>query len=284
MIIEGRAFKKQTLERIKEQTETIAVSLAIIQVGDEPESNAYIKNKKQMCLELGFECNHFKLALDIREVDIIALIEELNNDNTTGILIQLPLPKHLDTKKLQNYIDPLKDIDGLTTINMGRLVNEEETLIPCTARAVIELLKKYEIDVVGKEVVVVGKSNLVGTPVAILLSKARATVTICHSRTKDLKAKTSEADILIVAVGKKHLITADMVKEGAVVIDVGINRVDNSKKLYGDVDFNQVKEKAGYITPVPGGVGQGTVAMLAENLYLASQMQKKNKKQGRNLK
>ena len=218
---------------------------------------------------LGFNFNHIKLEDDVTIEGILRIIDELNNDEEVdGILVQMPVSEHLDSKVIQNAINPLKDVDGLTDINMGKLVHKKECLVPCTALGIMELLNYYNIPVISKNVVVVGRSDLVGRPVAELLINASATVTLCHSKTKDLASITRGADILIVAVGKSRLITKDMVKDGAVVIDVGINKLEDGS-LCGDVDFENVKDKCSYITPVPGGVGQMTVLELGFNTYKA---------------
>ena len=229
-----------------------------------------------MASELDYNFNHIKLDENVSEEEILKIIDELNNDDMVdGILVQMPLPKHLDAKKIQNSIDPYKDVDGLSDVNAGKLMHGVDTLIPCTPYGVMDILKYYKIDVEGKHVVIVGRSDLVGKPLASLMTNNNATVTVCHSKTKDLIKHTKEADILIAAVGKKGLITGDMIKENAVVIDVGINRVDG--KLYGDVDFETAKEKVSFITPVPGGVGQMTVAELAKNVVKAYTLRKDNR-------
>jgi len=274
MIIDGRKLRNEILNEIKAGAEELPITLAIIQIGDDPASTVYIKQKAKMCKRLGFNFNHYKFNEQTKETEIITLIEELNQNETTGILLQLPIPKHFNKKMLQNCIDPQKDVDGLTTHNIGKLISGEETLLPCTAKAVVEILKRNEIEIAGQKVVVVGRSDLVGKPSANLLINEGATVTICHSQTKDLKAETITADILVVAVGKKHLITSDMVKKDVIIIDVGINK-DNDK-LYGDVDFEEIQNKASYITPVPGGVGPMTIAMLSQNIYIAYKIQKKD--------
>lgn len=274
MILDGKTLRNEIFIDLKAKMKDLAFSLAIIQIGEDSASKVYIKQKKKMCETLNIVFKHYKLPADTHQNEVVTLINQLNHDDTTGILLQLPLPVKFDARYLQNLINPLKDVDGLSEINAGKLVCGAETLIPCTALGVLALLRKYQIPLAGQNVVVVGRSNLVGKPTANLLLNEDATVTICHRYTKNLKFFTSKADILIVAVGKKHLITAPMVKAGATVIDVGIN--SEHGKLFGDVDFNQVKEKCQYITPVPGGVGPMTVAMLAQNIYEAYQLQKKS--------
>jgi len=270
-LLDGKVVKTMALEGLKKLVNEIErpLGLTVIQVGDNASSNIYIKQKRKMAEFLGFNFNHIKLEDDVTLEEILKIIDELNNDEEVdGILVQMPVPEHLDSKVIQNAINPLKDVDGLTDINMGKLVHKKECLVPCTALGIMELLNYYNIPVISKNVVVVGRSDLVGRPVAELLINASATVTLCHSKTKDLASVTRGADILIVAVGKSRLITKDMVKDGAVVIDVGINKLED-RSLCGDVDFENVKDKCSYITPVPGGVGQMTVLELGFNTYKA---------------
>jgi len=266
-IIDGKEISKQIKEELASKVKTCMIkpSLAVIQIGEDPASNAYIKGKAKAANEIGMNFRLFQYAFDTSEREIVNKIVELNNDEyIDGIIVQLPLPSGMSTKKIINAIDVSKDVDGLTDKSIARFYNNRKCFVPCTPQAVMELLKRKEIEVVGKHVVVVGRSNLVGKPLVQLFLKKDATVTVCHSKTENLKELTKLADILIVAVGKKHLITADMVKEGAIVIDVGITREDG--KLYGDVDFDKVEKKASYITPVPGGVGPMTVTMLLKNV------------------
>lgn len=270
-LLDGKVVKTMALEGLKKLVNEIErpLGLTVIQVGDNASSNIYIKQKRKMAEFLEFNFNHIKLEDDVTLEEILKIIDELNNDEEVdGILVQMPVPEHLDSKVIQNAINPLKDVDGLTDINMGKLVHKKECLVPCTALGIMELLNYYNIPVISKNVVVVGRSDLVGRPVAELLINSSATVTLCHSKTKDLASITREADILIVAVGKSRLITEDMVKDGAVVIDVGINKLEDGS-LCGDVDFENVKDKCSYITPVPGGVGQMTVLELGFNTYKA---------------
>ena len=270
-LLDGKVVKTMALEGLKKLVNEIErpLGLTVIQVGDNASSNIYIKQKRKMTEFLGFNFNHIKLEDDVTLEGILRIIDELNNDEEVdGILVQMPVSEHLDSKVIQNAINPLKDVDGLTDINMGKLVHKKECLVPCTALGIMELLNYYNIPVISKNVVVVGRSDLVGRPVAELLINASATVTLCHSKTKDLASITRGADILIVAVGKSRLITKDMVKDGAVVIDVGINKLEDGS-LCGDVDFENVKDKCSYITPVPGGVGQMTVLELGFNTYKA---------------
>lgn len=270
-LLDGKVVKTMALEGLKKLVNEIErpLGLTVIQVGDNASSNIYIKQKRKMAEFLEFNFNHIKLEDDVTLEEILKIIDELNNDEEVdGILVQMPVPEHLDSKVIQNAINPLKDVDGLTDINMGKLVHKKECLVPCTALGIMELLNYYNISVTSKNVVVVGRSDLVGRPVAELLINSSATVTLCHSKTKDLASITRGADILIVAVGKSRLITKDMVKDGAVVIDVGINKLEDGS-LCGDVDFENVKDKCSYITPVPGGVGQMTVLELGFNTYKA---------------
>lgn len=270
-LLDGKVVKTMALEGLKKLVNEIErpLGLTVIQVGDNASSNIYIKQKRKMAEFLGFNFNHIKLEDDVTLEGILRIIDELNNDEEVdGILVQMPVSEHLDSKVIQNAINPLKDVDGLTDINMGKLVHKKECLVPCTALGIMELLNYYNIPVISKNAVVVGRSDLVGRPVAELLINASATVTLCHSKTKDLASITREADILIVAVGKSRLITKDMLKDGAVVIDVGINKLEDGS-LCGDVDFENVKDKCSYITPVPGGVGQMTVLELGFNTYKA---------------
>ena len=266
-IIDGKEISKQIKEELASKVKTCMIkpSLAVIQIGEDPASNAYIKGKAKAANEIGMNFRLFQYAFDTSEREIVNKIVELNNDEyIDGIIVQLPLPSGMSTKKIINAIEVSKDVDGLTDKSIARFYNNRKCFVPCTPQAVIELLKRKVIEVAGKHVVVVGRSNLVGKPLVQLFLKKDATVTVCHSKTENLKELTKLADILIVAVGKKHLITADMVKEGVIIVDVGITREDG--KLYGDVDFDKVEKKASYITPVPGGVGPMTVTMLLKNV------------------
>ena len=267
MILDGKCLSDKIKEEIGNKTKKYLVkpTLAVIQIGDDEASNIYINSKKKACEKVGINFIHEKFSSSVNEQEIINKIIELNNDTyVNGILMQLPIPKKFNEYKLLNLINKNKDVDGLTDINMGLLFKGKGNLLPCTPQGIIKLLEEYNIDLCGKHAVIVGRSNLVSKPLAMLLLQKNATVTICHSKTKDLGSYTKQADILISAVGKKHIITNDMVKENAVVVDVGINSVDG--KLYGDVDFDNVKDIASFITPVPGGVGPMTVAMLLFNV------------------
>ena len=274
MILDGKKIKKVVLDEIKSEVNNLSVKpkLVVIQVGNNEASNVYIKQKSNMCEYVGYEYEHIKLENPVTEEDVINVINRLNNDEkVTAILVQLPLPDGMDTNKIVNSISPKKDVDGLTDLNNGMLFHGKDTLYSCTPYGVMELLDRYDISVSGKNVVIVGRSDLVGKPMAMMMLDRDATVTVCHSKTKNLKEFTKNADILVVAVGKPNLITEDMISDGVVILDVGINRTDTG--LCGDVLFDSVKDKCSYITPVPGGVGQMTVAMLSKNVLKAYKMQ-----------
>ena len=242
--------------------------LAVVLVGDDPASAVYVKNKNKTCKNIGFQSFEHILSENTSEDKLLNLINELNNDDqVNGILVQLPLPSHISSKKILVSINPQKDVDGFHLENVGRLVTGNALFKPCTPAGIIKLLDEYKIEIEGKNAVIIGRSNIVGKPVSFLLLERNATVTICHSRTKDLPSITRSADILIAAIGKPNFVSLDMVKNNAVVIDVGINRLDG--KLVGDVDFTSVSKQASLITPVPGGVGPMTIAMLMENTLQA---------------
>lgn len=269
-LLDGKKIKCERIEELKKEIDSLKrkPGIAVIQIGDDEASNVYVRNKEKTALNLGCNFIHIKFDSDVEEKVVLAKIDELNKDkNTDGIIVQMPIPKHLNTSLIQNRVLPNKDIDGLTDINAGLLFHSKDSLVPCTPKGILEMLNYYNINVKGKHVVIVGRSELVGRPLSSLMLNNNATVTICHSYTNNLKDITITADILICAVGKAKMITADMVKDNAVVIDVGMNRIDNV--LCGDVDFENVKEKVSYITPVPGGVGQMTVLSLYENLLKA---------------
>ena len=275
-ILDGKIIKGQVLDELRDKVSKLSVKpcFVVIQVGNNEVSNIYIRNKKKMAEYVGYNFYLEKFAEDISEDDLVLEIEKLNNNSMVhGMLVQMPLPEHINAGRVQNAVSPIKDIDGLHDINAGVLFHNKNTLFPCTPLGVMELLKRYNISVGGMNAVVVGRSNLVGKPMAMMLTNADATVTICHSKTKNLGEITKNAQLLVVAVGSPKLITADMVKEDAIVIDVGINQTDNG--LCGDVDFDNVSKKVSYITPVPGGVGQMTTAMLAYNVFEAYKMQNK---------
>lgn len=269
-ILDGKLVKTEILKNLKKEVEKLErkPGLAVIQVGDDSASKVYVAQKEKMAKELGYKFKHIKLDKEVSQEELEATVKKINSDKTIdGLLVQMPLPKHLDSRKVQNLIKEDKDIDGLCDINAGKLTHNVDCLMPCTPKGIMDILKHYKIDVEGKNVVIVGRSDLVGKPLASMMLNAHATVTLCHSRTKNLASITKKADILVAAVGKRGIITKEMVKHKTIVIDVGINRVDG--KIYGDVDFDSVKEKASYITPVPGGVGQMTVAELGENVLKA---------------
>jgi len=252
------------VEKLK-QEKNIVPGLAVILIGDDPASHAYVKMKAKACERVGFYSITHNMPDSISQDEIIATIEMMNgNPRIDGILVQLPLPKHVDTDKILEVIDPKKDVDGFHAYNVGRLVTNLDAFVACTPLGVMKMFEEYNIDLQGKDVCVVGASNIVGKPMAALLLNANATVTVTHIFTKDLKAHTSQADIVIVGVGVPGLIKEDMVKEGAIVIDIGINRIEDGS-LVGDVDFKNVSPKCSYITPVPGGVGPMTIAMLLSN-------------------
>lgn len=274
MIIDGKKIAQQVRNEVKEEVEElkkkgITPGLAVVLVGENPASLVYVRQKEKACEEVGIVSYKYTLPEDTTEEKLLSVVDELNNEERIhGILVQLPLPKHLDEKRVIEKISPEKDVDGFHPLNMGRLFVGEPSFVPCTPRGVIELIERSGFEIKGKKAVIVGRSNIVGKPVAVLLLMRHATITVCHTRTKDLASETREADILIVAAGRPKMITGDMVKEGVIVIDVGINRVDG--KLVGDVDFDSVSLKAGAITPVPGGVGPMTVAMLMKNTLEAT--------------
>lgn len=282
-ILSGREVSDRIKEELKSEVlmlkeQGIFPSLAVIIAGDDAASRVYVDNKKKACESLGIYSEEYALSSDVSEEEIINLIEKLNRDDSiSGILVQLPLPKHISEKKVIESINPKKDVDAFHPVNVGRIMVGEYDFVPCTPAGIMELIKENGISPDGKECVVVGRSNIVGKPMSMLLLHQNGTVTICHSRTKDLKEKTKNADILVAAVGKPKFVTADMIKEGAVVIDVGINRIED-KKLVGDVDFAEAEKVASAITPVPGGVGPMTVAMLMKNTVKAACINRTKKK------
>ena len=273
-IIDGTAIAKGMLDELKLEIEKAGLSpkLAVIIVGDDPASKTYLKSKEAACSHVGIAYEKYMLPSSTSQAELLNLIKELNESDVNAILLQMPLPKGMDEETALEAIDPEKDADGFHPANIGRLLLGDEAIAPATPSGIIELLTRSSIEVSGKHVVIVGRSNVVGKPLAVMLLNRDATVTICHSRTSTLARITREADILAVAVGKPHFITSDMVKGGAVVIDVGINKVGGS--TVGDVDFEKVKEKASAITPVPGGVGPMTVASLMRNVFLLTLAQR----------
>ena len=278
-IIDGKAVSAQVKERIKNEVSQlkengVEIGLAVVIVGDDPASQVYVRNKEKACEFVGFNSYKYALPADTTEKELLELVDKLNNDDKVdGILVQLPLPEHLDDKIIINNIRPDKDVDAFHPVNVGHIMIGDYSFLPCTPAGVMELIDSTGVDVSGKECVVVGRSNIVGKPQAMLLLHRNGTVTVCHSKTKNLKEVCSRADILVAAVGRAKMITADYIRDGAVVIDVGMNRDENGK-LCGDVDFEDCKDKAGYITPVPGGVGPMTIAMLMQNTLTAGKMHK----------
>lgn len=275
-IIDGKAVSKLLRKEITEGVEMIKAEkgitpgLAVVLVGDDPASQTYVRNKEKSCIKVGMHSEVHRLPAETSEEELLKLVDQLNKDpKLHGILVQLPLPRHIDENKIIEAIDPAKDVDGFHPVNAGRLLIGQDSFLPCTPFGIMELLKQENVELKGKHAVVVGRSNIVGKPIALLLLQEHATVTICHSRTADLGAMTRQADVLVVAVGRPNFITGDMIKPGAVVIDVGINRVEDG--LVGDVDYESAKEVAGKITPVPGGVGPMTITMLLRNTLLAAE-------------
>lgn len=271
-IIDGKLISTQIKDELKKEVadKNIKATLAVIQVGNDPASSVYVGNKKKACAYIGIGSESYELPEETTEEELIALIDRLNaDDNINGILVQLPVPKHIDDKKIINRISPLKDVDGFHPESVGNLCIGQSGFVSCTPAGIIELIKRSGITIEGKECVVIGRSNIVGKPMALLLLANNGTVTICHSKTRDLKDVCKRADILIAAVGKPKMITSEYIKEGAVVIDVGIHRMDNGK-LCGDVDYDDVYEHVSAITPVPGGVGPMTIAMLMVNCVKAA--------------
>jgi len=283
-IIDGKLVSKSVRENLtneikkfKKET-SITPGLAVILVGDDPASQVYVRNKHKGCIEVGINSYEITMPSNVSEDELLDTIDKLNlDDNVHGILVQLPLPKHISEEKVINRISPNKDVDAFHPENVGKIVAGKHTFLPCTPAGVMELLNFYNVDISGKECVVIGRSNIVGKPMMLLLLAKNGTVTVCHSRTKNLSEVTKRADILVVAIGKPNFVTRDMVKEGAVVIDVGINRLDNGK-LAGDVNFEQVEPIASMITPVPGGVGPMTITMLLKNTLSAAKWYSENKK------
>ncbi|MBQ8010503.1 MAG: bifunctional methylenetetrahydrofolate dehydrogenase/methenyltetrahydrofolate cyclohydrolase FolD [Oscillospiraceae bacterium] len=278
-LIDGKLVSAQVKEQVREEAAAIyekhgiKAGLAVVIVGNDPASRVYVNNKKKACEAVGFQSFEYALPEETTQEELLELVETLNNDpKVNGILVQLPVPKQIDDTAIINAISPEKDVDAFHPENVGRIMIGDYAFLPCTPAGVMELIDSTGVEISGKKCVVIGRSNIVGKPMAMLLLHRSGTVTICHSRTKDLPSVTREADILVAAVGKANFVTADMVKEGAVVIDVGINRLDNGK-LCGDVDFAAVEPKASWITPVPGGAGPMTIAMLMKNTLTAMKKQ-----------
>lgn len=275
-ILDGKAVSLKVKESVKVRAEElkkfgIEPTLAVILVGEDKASQTYVRAKEKACNEYGIKSVAHRLSENTTQAELLALINVLNlDDSIHGILVQLPLPKHIDTNTVLATIDPVKDVDGFHAVNVGKLVSGLDGFVPCTPLGVMEILKEYGIDVAGLNAVVIGRSNIVGKPMANLLLNASATVTVTHSKTNNLKEICKNADLIVAAIGKPFFLKADMVKDGAVVVDVGINRLDDGR-LVGDVDFDEIAPKCSYITPVPGGVGPMTIAMLLNNTILAAQ-------------
>lgn len=275
-ILDGKAVSLKVKESVKVRADELKKfgtepTLAVVLVGEDKASQTYVRAKEKACNEYGIKSVAHRLSENTTQNELLALINVLNlDDSIHGILVQLPLPKHIDTNVVLAAIDPRKDVDGFHAVNVGKLVSGLEGFVPCTPLGVMEILKEYGIDVAGLNAVVIGRSNIVGKPMANLLLNASATVTVTHSKTKNLKEICKNADLIVAAIGKPFFLKADMVKDGAVVVDVGINRLDDGR-LVGDVDFEEVAPKCSYITPVPGGVGPMTIAMLLNNTILAAQ-------------
>lgn len=278
-IIDGKQISLDIKNELKEKVakykeQGIEITLAVVKVGNDPASAVYVRNKEKACEYVGINSKTLALPEETTEEELLNVVKELNEDkNVNGILVQLPLPKHIDESKVLLTIDSTKDVDGFHPVNVGKMVIGEDTFLPCTPAGIIEMIKRTDIDIEGKECVVIGRSNIVGKPMAMLILKENATVTIAHSRTKGLKEVTKRADIIVAAIGKAKFVTADYVKEGAVVIDVGMDRDENGK-LCGDVDFESVSKVASAITPVPGGVGPMTVTMLLVNCLRSVELNK----------
>ena len=279
-IIDGKKLAKQIREKLKIDCEElqekgIKPKLAVIMVGDDKASKIYVKNKSKACDEIGIEYEEYLLEKDIKQKELIELINKLNNDKSVnGILLQSPIPEGLDINEAFRIISPEKDVDGFNPTNVGKLVLNQDTFVSCTPYGIMKMFEAYDIELEGKKVVVLGRSNIVGKPLVQCCINKNATVTICHSKTKNIKEHVKEADIVISAIGKPKYVTEDMIKEKAVVIDVGINRTEDGK-IVGDVDFENVSKKASYITPVPGGVGPMTIAILMNNVIKACKNQNK---------
>ena len=276
-IIDGKAISAKVKAEVREEADAlkakgISIGLAVVIVGNNPASRVYVNNKKKACAEVGFESSEYALPEETTQEELLALVDKLNNDDkVNGILVQLPLPSQIDEKAVINAIRPEKDVDAFHPVNVGKIMIGDFAFLPCTPAGVMELIKSTGVDISGKECVVIGRRNIVGKPMAMLLLHKNGTVTICHSKTKNLAEVCRRADILVAAVGRANFVTADMIKEGAVVIDVGMNRLENGK-LCGDVNFAECSEKAGYITPVPGGVGPMTIAMLKRNTLTSAKI------------
>ncbi len=279
MIIDGKKISTEIKDELKEQVaqlkaEGVEVTLAVVKVGEDPASAVYVRNKEIACEYIGINSKKIEMPEETTEEELLKLVEDLNIDPAiNGILVQLPLPKHIDENKILLAIDPMKDVDGFHPVNVGKMVIGEESFLPCTPAGIIEMIKRSGLDIEGKECVIIGRSNIVGKPMAILMLRENATVTVTHSRTKDLPEVCKRADIIVAALGKAKFVTKDFVKEGAIIIDVGMDR-DEDGKLCGDVDFDEVEPIASAITPVPGGVGPMTVTMLLVNCLRSVELNK----------
>lgn len=281
-IIDGKKVSQKIREELKEECKEIRKQgiipkLAVIVIGDNAASKVYVRNKNKACQEIGIEYEEYFLKSEITQEKLIGIIEDLNNrKDINGILLQSPIPNHLDINEAFRKISPEKDVDGFHPANVGKLILNQDTFVSCTPYGIMKLFAEYNIDLNGKHVVILGRSNIVGKPLIACCLNRNATVTVCHSKTENLEEHTKKADILIVAIGKANFVKKEMIKDGAVIIDVGINRTDEGK-LTGDVDFENIKDVAGYITPVPGGVGPMTVAMLMNNVIKATRLQNKKR-------
>ena len=279
MIIDGKKISTEIKDELKEQVaqlkaEGVEVTLAVVKVGEDPASAVYVRNKEKACEYIGINSKKIEMPEETTEEELLKLVDDLNTASAiNGILVQLPLPKHIDENKILLAIDPMKDVDGFHPVNVGKMVIGEESFLPCTPAGIIEMIKRSGLDIEGKECVIIGRSNIVGKPMAILMLRENATVTVTHSRTKDLPEVCKRADIIVAALGKAKFVTKDFVKEGAIIIDVGMDR-DEDGKLCGDVDFDEVKDIASAITPVPGGVGPMTVTMLLVNCLRSVELNK----------
>lgn len=282
IIIDGKNLAKKIRQELKEECDELKKNginpkLAVIMVGDDPASKVYVRNKSKACEDVGIDYEEFILKKETTQEELIELIKKLNNDNNiNGILLQSPIPKHLNINEAFKSITYMKDVDGFTPASVGKLCIGEDTFVSCTPYGVMKMFEEYNIDLTGKDVVILGRSNIVGKPLIQCCLQRNATVTVCHSKTKNLAEHTKRADIIISAIGQSKFVKADMIKDGAVIIDVGINRGEDGK-LTGDVDFENVEKKASYITPVPGGVGPMTIAMLMNNVIKAAKEQSKEK-------
>lgn len=277
MILDGRKIRDIILDEVKDEVSKLKCKpkLVVIQVGNDDASRVYVNQKQKMCDDVGYDFEYINLEDDVDTEDVVKLVDKLNKeDSVNGIIVQLPMPNNIDSNKVVNMISSVKDVDGLTDFNKGRLFCGESRLSSCTASGIIELLDRYNISVNGKNVVIVNRSNIVGKPLSMMMLNRDATVSVCHSKTKNLSEYTKNADILVSAVGKPNFITSDMISEDTVVVDGGIVKIGN--RICGDVDFGSVKDKVKYITPVPGGVGPMTVAMLAKNVLKVYKMQNEN--------